>query len=167
MSLEEYQQVYQRHRQMLLQERRSRVLDHPEPVATTWSLSFARVEQKNPAAADLLRLCAFLSPDAIPEEILTQGASVLGPTLEPVVDDPLLLGQAIEALHAFSFIRRDPRTKTLSIHRLVQAVLQDVMSKKDYHRWAEYAILAVSYALPPTQEFPTWKEYERLLPHAL
>ena len=58
MSLEEYQQVYRRH---LVQERRARVPDHPEPVATTWSLSFARVEEKSPAAADLLRLCAFLS----------------------------------------------------------------------------------------------------------
>jgi NB-ARC domain len=118
MSLSEYQQVYRQHRQVLLHERRARVPDHPEPVASTWSLSFTRVEEKNPAAADLLRLCAFLSPDAIAEEILTRGASVLGPSLEPVVGDPLLLGQAIEALRAYSLIGRDPRTKTLSVHRL-------------------------------------------------
>ena len=44
-------------------------------VATTWSLSFERVRREMPCAADLLRLCAFLAPDAIPEEIITEGAS--------------------------------------------------------------------------------------------
>jgi TIR domain/NB-ARC domain len=66
-SLDEYLHIYQTHRQTLLNERRSLVEDHPEPVATTWSLAFERVEEKNPAAADLLRLCAYLAPDAIPE----------------------------------------------------------------------------------------------------
>src|SRR5258708_40184505 len=55
-----------RHQQVtlsLLMRRGGTNLDHPEPVATTWSLSFVEVEQANPTAADLLRLCAFLSPD--------------------------------------------------------------------------------------------------------
>ena len=78
-----YWQIYQQHRADLLQQRGGLVADHPAPVATTWSLSFQRVEEKNPAAADLLRLCAFLAPDAIPEEILTEGASLLGPVLAP------------------------------------------------------------------------------------
>jgi hypothetical protein len=42
-----------------LQQRRGLVADHPAPVATTWSLSFQRVEDRNPAAAELLRLCAW------------------------------------------------------------------------------------------------------------
>jgi tetratricopeptide (TPR) repeat protein len=36
----------------------------------TWALSFQKVEQANPAAADLLRLCSFLAADSIPEAIL-------------------------------------------------------------------------------------------------
>ena len=47
MSLSQYQQVYQQKPQALLQERQARVPDHPEPVATTRSPSFARVEQKS------------------------------------------------------------------------------------------------------------------------
>jgi hypothetical protein len=34
---------------------------YPDSVATTWSLSFQKVEQAHPAAADLLQLCAFLA----------------------------------------------------------------------------------------------------------
>jgi tetratricopeptide (TPR) repeat protein len=166
MSLEEYQQVYQQHRQVLLQERRARVPDHPEPVATTWSLSFALVEKKSPAAVDLLRLCAFLSPDAIPEEILTQGASALGPVLESVAGDPRLLGQAIEALRAYSLIGRDPIARTLSVHRLVQAVLQDKMDEESRKQWAERTVRAVNIVFPDV-EHQNWPQCDRLLPHAL
>ncbi|QBD77308.1 hypothetical protein EPA93_15435 [Ktedonosporobacter rubrisoli] len=45
-------------------------------------LSFEKVEQTNVAAADLLRLCAFLHPDAIPEEIIVKGAPYLGKHLD-------------------------------------------------------------------------------------
>ena len=122
-----YQQIYQQHRTALLAQRRAQGADHPEPVASTWSLSFARVEETNPAAADLLRLCAYLAPDAIPEEILMQGAEHLGPVLGPVASDAFQLGQAIEALRAYSLIGRDPGLQTLSVHRLVQAVVRDAL----------------------------------------
>jgi hypothetical protein len=69
-------------------------------VATTWSLSFEKVELANPAAADLLRLCAFLAPDAIPEAIITEGAQHLGPHLAPVGADLYLLNQVIEVVNA-------------------------------------------------------------------
>ncbi|MBA2396551.1 MAG: hypothetical protein H0V70_27825, partial [Ktedonobacteraceae bacterium] len=80
----------------MLQERRSRVSDHPESVATTWSISFQNVDEKNPAAADLLRLCAYLFPDAIPENILTEGEPHFDPPLKSIVADPFLLSEAIE-----------------------------------------------------------------------
>jgi hypothetical protein len=94
----------------------SRFRTHP---FATWSLAFEKVEQANPAAADLLRLCAFLAPDAIPEEIITEGAADLGPLLEPTASDPTDLDEAIAALGAYSLVRRNATEKTLTIHRLV------------------------------------------------
>src|SRR6266851_3016809 len=44
-------------------------------VARTWTASFARVEGASAAAADLLRLCAFLAPDEIPVNLLVDGTS--------------------------------------------------------------------------------------------
>ena len=166
-SLAEYQRLYQRRRANLLAERRGQLVDdHPLPVATTWSLSFAQVEQNNPAAADLLRLCAFLAPDAIPEEIITQGAEHLGPQLAPVGADPYLLNQAVEALRAYSLLSRDPHTHMLSMHRLVQATLKDQMNEQDRQQWAERTIRAVNAAFP-AMEFETWPQCERCLPHGL
>jgi tetratricopeptide (TPR) repeat protein len=122
------------------------------------------VEEVNPAAADLLRLCAYLAPDAIAEEILTQGAEHLGSVLAPVVSDAFLLGQAMEALRAYSLIGRDPSRQTLSVHRLVQAVVRDGMDAADRQYWAERALRAVNAALPAV-EHGNWSHWERLLAH--
>ncbi len=161
-----YQRLYQVRRTELLRRRGGVIADHPESVATTWSLSFEQVEQRNPAAADLLRLCAFLAPDAIPEELLTQGAEGLGDVLAPVVTDAYQLDQAITALLAFSFISRDPQTQALTVHRLVQVVLRDSMPAETQRQWMQRAVKAVNAAFP-TGEFTTWPVCERLLPHAL
>jgi tetratricopeptide (TPR) repeat protein len=161
-----YLQLYQTRRARLLQRRGGVVPDHPELVATTWSLSFERVEQLRPAAADLLRLCAFLHFDAIPEEIITQGASHLGPRLSSVKEDPLLFDDIIAILGAYSLIRREPGSRILSIHRLVQAVLRDAMDEKLAQQWANQAVQAINQVFPDG-EFATWPRCERLLPHAL
>ncbi len=120
-SLSEYLALYRTHRRELLQRRGRSITDHPASVASTLSLSIQKVEQINAAAAELLRLCAYLDPDAIPEEIITEGASDLGPLLGPVGADVFLLNEAIQLLLQFSLLRRNPTMKTLTIHRLVQA----------------------------------------------
>jgi hypothetical protein len=77
--LSSYLDLYKTHQKELLQQRGRIPSDHPEPVTTTFSLSFHRIEQANHAAADLLRLCAFLDPDAIPEEIFRDGLLISAP----------------------------------------------------------------------------------------
>ncbi len=72
--LSQYHDLYATRRKELLLRRGRFPIDHPDSVATTWSLSFQKIEQENPSAADLLRLLTFLDPDAIPEEIITSGA---------------------------------------------------------------------------------------------
>ena len=57
---------YERQRQELLKRRGALQVDHPESVVTTFTLSFEKVLEASRAAADLLRLCAFLHPDDIP-----------------------------------------------------------------------------------------------------
>ena len=46
--LASYWQIYQLHRTDLLQRRGGLVNDHPASVATTWSLSFQKIEEKSP-----------------------------------------------------------------------------------------------------------------------
>jgi len=77
-------------------------------VTTTWSLSFEKITQSYPAAAELLDFCAFLYPDAIPEEIITVGASFLGTPIESLATDPLQLDGTMKEILRYSLIQREP-----------------------------------------------------------
>ncbi|HTK05813.1 MAG TPA: FxSxx-COOH system tetratricopeptide repeat protein, partial [Ktedonobacteraceae bacterium] len=165
-SLINYQQHYHKQQDKLLERRGIQATAHPEAVATTWSLSFEKVEQWNLAATDLLRVCAFLASYAIPEEIIIKGAKYLGPQLKHLAEDPTILDEAIAVLGAYSLLRRHTEERTLAIHRLVQIVLKDTMDEQTQYMWIERAILAVNETFPDVN-FTTWPLCERCLPHAL
>lgn len=139
--------------------------DHPASVVVTLSLAFAGLQEANPAAADLLRLCAFLHPDAIPEEIITAGAAHLGPLLEPVATNRMKLDFTIADLRRFSLLERDPDSRTLTVHRLVQEVFKHSMDEQTRRQWAERAVRAVSQAFPDV-EFTHWQQCQELVSHA-
>jgi Tetratricopeptide repeat/NB-ARC domain len=163
-SLAGYLDLYRKERSVLLKRRGGLIEDHPESVATTWSLSFEEVQRMNPAATDLLRLCAFLDPDAIPEELLSEGAAELGPVLAAIAADDLGLNQAIEALWRYSLIRRHTGSQLLSLHRLVQVVLKETMPAELQRVWVECAVRAVHLAFPTHIEPSCWEACQRLLP---
>ena len=167
--LSEYLSLYRRYYLDLLQQQSNLSSDYPHTVASTWALSFEQVEQQSPSAAELLRLCAFLHPDAIPEEILTKGAAELGPVLSPVAADPLLLNRAIQVLRRYSLVKRDPDARLLNLHRLVQVVLKEQMDEPVQRAWAERSIRAVNRAFPEAEFFYSWEweRCEQCLPHAL
>ncbi len=156
-----YLDLYQTHRTKLLERRGRMASDHPESVATTWDISFEKIEGANPAAAELLRFCAFLHPDEISEELFTEGALELASTLQLLAADRFELNAAIEEILKYSLLRRDPSAKTLNIHRLVQAVLKDEMEDRVQRWWAECVVRTVNHALPNV-EFQTWVRYEKL-----
>ena len=167
-SLVRYLQRYQRQRDELLRYRSNLSNDYPYTVATTWSLNFQQVETRNPAAADLLRFCAFLDADNIPEELLTTGtrAKVLSGLLAQLGTDAVQLDLAIEALRDYSLIQRNPEDFAFSVHRLVQAVLSDALPKDQRRQWMALALDTVNAAFP-LSDFKNWHLCERLLPHAL
>jgi tetratricopeptide (TPR) repeat protein len=163
--LSDYLALYRARGAELRRRRGEMATDHPDPVATTWDISFKKIEEASPAAAELLRFCAFLHPDAIPEQLITAGAAELGPVLGPVASDSFELNAAIGETLKYSLLRRNPEAKTLDIHRLVQAVLKDGMYEGTQRQWAERTVRAVNHAFPDG-EFSTWPLCERLLPQA-
>jgi tetratricopeptide (TPR) repeat protein len=165
-SLSHYLVLYGTSRKELLRRRGRFPADHPDSVAITWSISFQKVENESMAAADLLYLLAFLDPEAIPEEIIIKGTAELGPVLEQEANDPLKVDILIELLLRYSLIRRNSPSRSLSIHRLVQAVLKDGMDKEAQCLWAERAIRAVNRTFPDV-ELNTWEECQRCLPQVL
>jgi tetratricopeptide (TPR) repeat protein len=164
-NLSNYLNRYQAGRLKLLGMRGSFNFDHPMSVTETFSSSLEKIKKISPPAVELLRFCAFLHPDAIPEKLIINGATELGPTLQPVASDPFLLDETLVILRKFSLVRRNSSTNTLSMHRLVQAVLQDRMIEKTRRLWAERTVRAINLALPDISEFSMWHCCQQYMPH--
>ena len=163
-SLTDYLSFYVTHRKDLLARRGRLFLDYPETVATTWSLSFQQIERESPAAANVLRLCAFLAPDAIPEELFTRGSAELGTALGVEALDPFKLNEALEVLRRYSLVRRNAGIHVLSIHRLVQVVLKESMDQQTQRAWAEHTVRAVNAAFPEVN-YSSGTNHQHYLPH--
>lgn len=157
-----YLERYKLRRTDLLSERGGLTAEHDEPVAATWLLSFERVEASSPAAADLLRTCAFLHPDAIPEAFLQEQGASLSPHLAALANDLFALDDTLTELFKYSLIER--KNATLSIHRLVQTVIQDNMQPAEQQEWAKRIVKAVSSAFPAA-DFENWPICAQYLPH--
>ncbi len=164
-SLQEYLDLYHTHRLALLQRRGGLTTDHPESVATTWALAFTHIENSDPVAASLLRLCAFLDPDAIPEEILFAGLQQLAGSMSEI--HQLRFNEAIGSLLRFSLVRRNADTHTITVHRLIQSVVRDNLLPEQQSEWIQRVVHLLSEAFPPAVEVTIWPTCEKFLPHAL
>jgi tetratricopeptide (TPR) repeat protein len=121
----------------LLDERMSELLsensppDYPRPVAATWGLALDQLTEQWPAAAELLRLCAFFSPEPIAERLLTAGRVLnLPDQLGRALRDPLEFSRAKRDIGRYALAKTNPGEKTIQVHRLVQAILRDQMTKE-------------------------------------
>src|SRR6266566_4960840 len=165
-SVSAYLQRYEQQRARLLDRRGVLGGDHPHSVTATFLLASKRIEREQSAAADLLHVCVLLHAEAIPEELFLAGAVYLGPQLAPLATDPCQLDQAIAVLRSLSLVQRQPETRTLSMHRLVQAVLREQMSEPEQAEWLRRVIAALNAVFPDVTH-EAWGQCERLLPHVL
>lgn len=165
-SVADYLQRYREQRKEVLARRGLHGENHPASVTTTVQLAVDQIGREHPAAPDLLRLCTFLYPEAIPEELLVVGAPHLGAELAPIVADPYQFDLALAAIRSASLVTRHPETKTLSLHRLVQEVLRDQMEPAETHLWGE-RIVRMLNATFPNVTFEVWTQCERYITHVL
>lgn len=178
-SLSGYHRLYQTQLTKLLRELPGLDFFEAEPgvskegfktIATTWSITIRKLKDEKPIgsiAAELLRFCAFLSNDAVPEEII-KNAPDLGRILKDVADQNVF-DAACEELAKYSLLDRSDRT--LRVHPVLQAVIREGMiygnSKgMDIRRLAERAIKAVNKVLPDI-EFANWQRCQQNLSCAL
>ncbi len=146
--LEGYITAYKTQGTLLRQKPNLLEKEYPHTVATTWQVSFEKVRQANPTAGELLSLFAFLAPDAIPEELVTQAALQLGPVLSTLANNPLALDDAMARLRRYSLVQRHENANTCSIHSLVQDVIRDGMDEEEQRVWAKRATKALEQIFP-------------------
>lgn len=128
------------------------------------TLAFEQVEQRNAPAADVLVVCAFLAPEAIPETFFLEGATQLGSSFEALAASPLHFQQAMKTLLAYSLIQREPVTRTIVVHRLVQMALTGCLSHTVSASRVARVIAALAHLLPSDRmQANYWHTWRQLL----
>ncbi|WP_406246464.1 FxSxx-COOH system tetratricopeptide repeat protein [Streptomyces anulatus] len=159
----------------LLDERRPEILemapspDYPLPVAAVWDISLGRLSVENPAARQLLQICACMAPEPIPLNMLRGGRNVqITPELDRVLRDPLLLARATRDLSKLSLVRLDHKAGTLQMHRLMQNVIVARLDPEERETMRNAAHLLLTTAKPGLPASPEqWPAYLGLLPHVI
>jgi tetratricopeptide (TPR) repeat protein len=123
-------------------------------VATACSISFDLVHRELPKAAKFLKLLSFLNPDVTLIEFIIFIKNALDNDLHEVGADEIKFAQTLLYLEKFSLLRWSHDRQALSIHHLIQAVLQDQMNEHEYNSWSLIFIKMCSLAFP-SYDFPT------------
>ncbi len=150
--------------------------DYPQSVFATFSTAIAQAEQQAPGAAAVLCFATLFAPDAIPDEFFRQSIDLCPEGLQPAVSgretldlrsalsDELRLDEALGALDRLSLLAFAQRSRTYSIHRLVQLAGKDLIGA-GVRGWYECAVQIVNSVFPEV-EFAAWSQCDRVLPHA-
>jgi Bacterial transcriptional activator domain/Tetratricopeptide repeat/NB-ARC domain len=145
---------------------------HPLSLAAVIQISTDRLADVDPVALALVRIGAFLAPEPIPADILTQPILPDGhdrpPELEALsaaVTSPVAAHRSLGWVGRYGLARTD---RGLRLHRLTQTVLRDQLtadSTAAYHAYAQALLVAV--APGNAQEPASWPTWARVLPHLL
>ncbi len=141
--------------------------EYPHSVATTWLLHVEQLQRDCPAALEVLRLCAFLAPTAVPLDFIFSGRVRLPEVLAPALTDPVLRADMIGALVATSLVTRLDDDH-IQVHRLVQTVTRHQLDEQQKAEFVHGAGAVVAAATPDDLADPaTWTTASNWAPHAL
>jgi len=156
----------------LVEARAAEILDHGRPasyplsLAAVTQLAVDQLEATNQAAAQTVRICAFLAPEPVPAAWFTNAAGQLPTPLGKAAADPLAWGRTLGLISGQALARIDQQG--LLMHRLTQAIVRTRLSPAQTAavRGQAAALLIASH--PGDQQLPSsWPGWARLLPHLL
>ncbi|MFE9994107.1 FxSxx-COOH system tetratricopeptide repeat protein [Streptomyces avermitilis] len=144
----------------------------PRAVRSAWAVLLDKFRTASPEAVQLLRLCTFFAPDAVPVRLLREmPADGLSPAVARLLTDAHVWDRAIDQLHRYAVVRvehqgQDPSSEVLSMHRIVHELVRDDMSDEDYEGFAEAARRALAAGDPGgPANVDSWPRYASLVPH--
>jgi len=142
---------------------------YKETIRTTWKISFTKVSKEDKAAEQLLNLIAYMQPDAIPLEIFSHGGKHLPDPLKSKTQNNTQFSKTAGLLIKYSLVKKNVSLNTLSIHRMVQEVIQEMLADvKDEKQWIEAGIKAVNECFPfDLDNTHEWPKGNRLSPCGL
>ncbi|KAJ7794025.1 hypothetical protein B0H14DRAFT_2924625, partial [Mycena olivaceomarginata] len=160
-ALETYLALYTRNQAQLLSEKPTQSHEnYAWTVYTTWQISFAQLSQ---SAAMFLQLCSFLHHKDISEDIFSKASLYKFPSSGPTKRqlrkpleflsyfltptgawDPLRFLNVVNEIKAYSLINFDPTTQMFSIHPLVHAWSQAILSDPGLYNCIAVSIFGIA-----------------------
>lgn len=145
---------------------------HPHSLAAAVRLSTDRLAEVDPAALALVRMAAFLAPEPIPAELLTDAVPIAGGKVPPELGalqatlvSPVAVHRSVGRIGRFGLARLGGG---LQLHRLTQVVLRDQLDAEQATAYRAAAEALIVAADPGDERDPrSWTGWARLLPHLL
>jgi tetratricopeptide (TPR) repeat protein len=164
LSIGRYFELYRaRHAELLS---RGVPVGYPDTVDATFSLTLDRLRQQDPAAVQLLEVCAVLAPDRLPILLLLSVPECLPDPLATAARDLLQAQETVGTLYQASLLIPDVRD-TARIHRLVQVVTRQHLAIADRDSRLDEAVAVLAALFPRDAWEPSrWPRCELVLPHA-
>ncbi|MFC3891916.1 FxSxx-COOH system tetratricopeptide repeat protein [Lentzea rhizosphaerae] len=139
-------------------------------VAAAWNVAFDELKTRNPAAHQILHVCAFFSPEPIPRDLFTgvnRNVSI-SPELDTALRDPIKLAKAVRDINRYGLAKIDHANNTIQLHRLVQLVLRNRMMAPRLEAQMRHAAHQLLTSPDPNdpESARHWPRYRELLPHA-
>jgi tetratricopeptide (TPR) repeat protein len=134
---------------------------HMKSLTAATRVSLSSLVKANPAAAHLLRVCAFLAPEPIPARMLNEAARIIGPSaLWP--DDNSAFREMVRQITWHGLARGDQ--SALQMHRLTQEIIRDQSIERAIEQ-AEAISLLVRACPGDPRKSTSWAYWAEFLPH--
>jgi Mrp family chromosome partitioning ATPase len=169
MAVEDYLKLFDRSMAHAMED--NAPAEYTQPITSTVRLAYDELARRNPAAARLLELFAFLAPEAIPYRLISnKSLAGLLSEFDPRMHDPMLHATLNREIGRYGLARVDAgRAGGLGgivVHRLTQDIVRSQLSdEQQRQRRAEaQAILAAADRGSPDDPLH-WPAFEALRPH--
>jgi tetratricopeptide (TPR) repeat protein len=165
MRVADYLKLFDRHVEELLSQ--GTPSHYPTTIAAFLRLAFDRLQVELVAAAQLLGLFAFLSPEPVSVALLRSGRDgSLSRPLGHVLREPADMWKAVGALSRYGLARVDHGAHRIQVHRLFQLWLREAPSVEFRRQCRANARSLLAAANPGKPDDPrTWALHAEIGPH--
>jgi tetratricopeptide (TPR) repeat protein len=139
--------------------------DYRGSLAKTVGVAVDRLAAVDPAAAQMLRVCAFLAAEPVPTEMFTAAREgVLPEPLAAVAGSAYAVGQVMGRICRFGLGKVGD--SALVVHRLTQALVRESLGEVERAAVSAQALALVLAARPVDPDDPAlWPRWARWMPH--
>jgi hypothetical protein len=139
---------------------------HQLPLAAVTQLATDQLANDDPAAAELVTLCAFMAPEPVPITLFTGAAEHLPESLASKAADPVAFRRLLARIGRNALARIDH--DGLQLHQLTQAILCDQLTHSQAAAIRARAEAVLAANRPGNPDDPAnWPAWAALLPHLL